>query len=147
MSERKEQAIRELRNYRRRKESLENIKERIAILDERLYSVGGQGSFELRIQNPSGVFEDPVTAILSEKERLGYSYKANKRLADLTGRVLAQMLPEEQRVLEAFYIDRRQNYLRRLCLELAVEQAQLYRMKDRALTGFIQRMYGFEDEE
>ena len=146
MNDKKERAVRELKNYRRRKESLENIKERLTILNEQLYSVGGQAGFEMRVQNPSGAFEDPVTAMLSEKERLSYSFKATRRLVELTERVISQLSREERRVLEAFYLDRQENHLRRLCLELAVEQAQLYRLKERALAGYIHLMYGLAGE-
>ena len=128
----KKEAENDLRSYMRRKDSLQNIRDKIASLDDRMQSIRGG---ESRAQ------ENLINCI-AEKERLGHTRAAVARLVKLVERGLAGLSDQERRVLELFYIQRQAGHVERLMDELHVEQTQIYRIKDAALYKFTVTLYG-----
>lgn len=115
----KAQAIRELKEFRLKKQAIQRLEERIAIL-----------------QNSS----DPAS--LAEICTLSRQHAAVSGLTALTEQCLAQLTAPQRLVLEKFYIDRCPHHVEWLMEHFCVEQSQVYRRKEEALACFILGMYG-----
>jgi DNA-directed RNA polymerase specialized sigma subunit len=139
----KKSAIEDLRNYTGRKESLDNIRERIGALKEHYASIKcSLGSDTGAVQGGGSQVEDRMLNNIVERQRLSYTYSATKRLIELTERGLAGLDDKEQKVLQRMFISPEKGAVSRLCDELGYEQAQVYRMKDQVLYSFTVREYG-----
>jgi ArpU family phage transcriptional regulator len=142
----KKSAIEDLQKYSRRRDSLDNIKTRIAALKEQYASVKcALGSDSVAVQGGGSRIEDRMLSNIVERERLAHTYRAAKRLVELTERGLDGLDERERLVLERFYITPAKNAVPRLSEELFVEKSQVYRIKDDALYKFTICQYGISD--
>ena len=139
-------AIEDLRNYGRRRDSLDNIKSRIVALKEQYASVKcALGSDTGAVQGGGNRIEDRMLSNIVERERLTHTYRAAKQLVDLTERGLSGLDERERLVLERFYIEPAKGSVDRLCDELGYEKTQIYHMKDSALYKYTICEYGLSD--
>ena len=69
----------------------------------------------------------------------------NRETGILEEIALETLSREEQLVLQQFYIQRERGHMDRLCRELGVEEASVYRLKNRALEKFTMALYGPEE--
>lgn len=139
-------AIEDLRNYGRRRDSLDNIKSRITALKEQYASVKcALGSDTGAVQGGGNRIEDRMLSNIVERERLTHTYRAAKQLVDLTERGLSGLDERERLVLERFYVEPSKGNVDRLCDELGYERAQVYRVKDQALYKYTICEYGLSD--
>ena len=139
------EAINDLRNYRQRKQSLENMAERRAALEDRFKSIRCVSTDAEPVQGGGSRMEDSLINNIVERDRLYWTMQATQRLVDLTEKGLAGLDNRQRMVLEKFYVDRPQGYIDWLCDYLCVEQAQVYREKDDALYRFTISMYGMPE--
>lgn len=137
----KREAIEDLRNYTRRKQSLENLPRRIEALEQDSLSVrAGLGSEP--VSGGTSMAEDRMINNISERERLGHNLCSVRRLVELTEQGLGSLTREERLVLERFFVNRQRGYLERLENELGYERRQIYRIKDNALKKYTMVMFG-----
>lgn len=142
----KKSAIEDLRNYNARKDSLDNIITRIAALKDQSASVKcSMNSDSVPVQGGGTKIEDRILSNLVERERLTHTYRATKKLVELTERGLAGLDDGARLVLERFFIAPAKGNVERLKDELGYEERQIYRMKDQALYDFTIREYGLVD--
>lgn len=141
----KKEAENDLRSYMRRKDSLQNIQDKIASLDDRMQSIRGGMSDATPVQGGESRAQESLINCIAEKERLGHTRAAVSRLVKLVERGLAGLTDQERRVLELFYIQRQDGYIERLMDELHVERAHVYRIKDAALYKFTVALYGITE--
>ena len=141
----KKEAENDLRSYMRRKDSLQNIQDKIASLDDRMQSIRGGMSDATPVQGGESRTQGNLINCIAEKERLGHTRAAVARLVKLVERGLAGLTDQERRVLELFYIQRQDGYIERLMDELHVERAHVYRIKDAALYKFTVALYGITE--
>ena len=137
----KAEAVRDLKSYPQRKKSVDNIKERIKILDEQLTSLKGISSDE-PVMGGFSRQEERWLDNISERERLNFSLKIVQNLVDLTEKGLSVLDSRELEILKGFYIEQRQNRVEGLCHELHFEKSRLYQIKDEAIRKFTIAMYG-----
>ena len=71
--------------------------------------------------------------------------KQVKQWLSLTDRGLQALEPEELLVLRRMYLTPERGAVDRLCEELGVEQASVYRKRDKALHRFTVALYGFPE--
>ncbi len=140
----KAEAVKDLKSYPQRKESIENIKERIKILDEQFTSLKGISVGE-PVMGGFSRQEEKMLDNISERERLGFSLKIAEALVELTEKGLEVLDKKERAVLEGFYINREDNHIDVLCERLHFEKTRLYEIKDNALRKFTMAMYGTVD--
>ena len=140
----KAEAIKDLKSYPQRKESIENIKERIKILDEQFTSLKGISVGE-PVMGGFSRQEEKMLDNISERERLGFSLKVAEALVELTEKGLDVLDKKERAVIEGFYINRQDNHVDVLCERLHFEKTRLYEIKDNALRKFTMAMYGTVD--
>ena len=141
----KKEAENDLRSYMRRKDSLQNIQDKIASLDDRMQSIRGGMSDATPVQGGACWAQENLINCIAEKERLVHTRAAVARLVKLVERGLAGLTDQERRVLELFYIQRQDGYIERLMDELHVERAHVYRIKDAALYKFTVALYGITE--
>lgn len=141
----KRAAIEDLRTYNKRKQSLENIREKIRSLDDQFKSIKMSSADITPIQGGGNKTEDNWINNITQRQRLQYTYAAAKRLVDLVEKGLSGLSDQQRTILTTFYIDRPQGHIDLLMERLHVEQAQIYRMKDDALYQFTVSMYGLID--
>ena len=137
----KAEAVRDLKTYPQRKKSIENIKERIEVLDEQFTSLHGISVGE-PVMGGMSKQEEKMLDNISERERLNFSLKIAEELVRLTEKGLEVLDKRERQVLEGFYIQESHNHVETLCQRLNIEKSTLYRIKDEALRKFTLAMYG-----
>lgn len=142
----KNMAIQELSRHSALRSSLNTLPGQIARLEQELTSprdslaragsVGGGG--------PSTA-QDWLTAGLERKSRMERSLAAARQSVQGVEYALEALNEKEQRVLQEFYICRERGHMERLCRELGVEEASVYRLKNKALEKFTLALYGPEE--
>lgn len=137
----KAEATRDLKSYPQRKQAVDNLKERIEILEEQFVSLKGVSVGE-PVRCGLSKQEQKWLDNISERERLGFSLKIAEELIRLTEKGLEALTERERKVLEGFYINPQDNHVDLLCEELHFEKSSLYRLKDDALRKFTIAMYG-----
>lgn len=142
----KKSAIEDLCYYCRRRDSLDNIKTRIAALKDQYASVKcALGSDSTPVQGGGNKIEDRMLSNIVERKRLILTYRAAKGLVELTERGLDGLEERERLVLERFFISSERGACQRLKGELGYEERQIYRIKDDALYKFTICQYGISD--
>lgn len=141
----KNAAISDLERYERQKQSLENICERISILEDSYTSLKTAVTDKAPIRGGSSKMEDEMLNNIVERERLEFTYNATKRLVELTEKGLDGLANDEKRILELFYIRRHKAHVERLMEELGYEKTKIYALKDKALYDFTTFMYGLTE--
>lgn len=135
------EAKRDLQTYPQRKEAVENIKEKIRILDEQFMSLRGISAGE-PVMGGASKQEDKWLDNISERERLSFSLKIAEALVELTEKGLEVLEDRERQILEGFYMQRVENHIEKLCERFHLEKSRLYELKDNALKKFTISMYG-----
>ena len=141
----KRAAEEDLRRYTSQKMALENIPERVKMIEYRLTAMKGSMRDTDPVQGGMSMMEDKLLDNIVEKERLKHTYCAAKKLVDLISKGLAGLDEPEKHVLELFYINRQKNHVERLMEECNYEKSQVYNIKDKALYKFTISMYGLVD--
>ncbi len=144
----RKEAVEDLRNYRRRRQSLENMAERRRALEEAYQalraavSAGGDGA-----DGVDGVDEvaDGLIECVAQRERLALNIAAVRRLVRLTERGLNSLDDRQRLVLERFYIEGGRGHAEWLMERLACEKSRVYELKDEALYAFTTAMYGLAE--
>ena len=137
----KSEAIRDLKIYPQRKKSIENLKEKIKILDEQFKSLKGINSDE-PVKGGMSRQEEKWLENICERERLTFNLEIAESLVLLTEKGLEVLDEREKEVIKGFYIQKIDNHIDVLCDRLCIEKTRLYEIKDNALRKFTVAMYG-----
>lgn len=135
------EAARDLKTYSQRKASVENIQERIRVLDEQFKSLKGISADE-PVMGGMSKQEEKWLDNISERERLNFSLKIAAAFVELTEKGLDVLDNREREILEGFYIQKIENHVEKLCEKMHIEKTRLYELKDNALKKFTIAMYG-----
>ncbi len=138
----KREAENELKLYYTRCTALDNLKLRIFALREDMQSTKSFTHQTVPVRGGGSRMEDALVNKLVECQRLELNYKLIYHLVELARKSLEHLNEQDRLVLERFYMERFPNFLPRLCEELHMERAQIYRIKDKALYKFTCCMYG-----
>ena len=138
------EAVNDLKSYEARRQSVDNLKERIADLEKRAIKLGGTSN-SVPVQGGGNRNEEALVNNIAERERLTMALSAAQKLVDVIDRGLAVLDDDEYKVLEGFYINRSSRHLDKLCDDLHCEKSTVYRIKDQALYKFTVAMYGIID--
>lgn len=138
-------AIDDLRAINYWTEFLRHSEERLAALDADIASIHSALKDATPVQGGTSTAEDRLISNIDERGRLEANINSvNVRLKAIRG-ALDTLTADEQLILDRFFINRVDRYIDRLCDELNIEQAQVYRRKDEALRHFTKALYGFVD--
>lgn len=137
----KKEAVNDLRTYLQRREALENIRERINLLESQFTSLQGV-STDTPVMGGMSRQEEKLLNNISERERLQSSLKIVEELVKLTEKGLDVLEKRERQILEGFYFEQVDNHVEKLCERFHLEKTRLYEIKDIALRKFTIAMYG-----
>ena len=138
------EAVNDLKTYEARKMSIDNMKKRIHELEQKAIKLGSISS-DVPVKGGGPKNEDALINNIAERDRLNQAIDAVQCLLDIIDNGLSVLNEEERKVLNEFYINRSSQHIEKLCDELHCEQANIYRIKDRALYKFTIAMYGVID--
>lgn len=86
--------------------------------------------------------EERLLTAIAKKEELTANLKATKRHVEDMERVLKALPDDERRVVERMFVHREKYAADNLASELGYETAQIYRLKNSALTHIAQMRHG-----
>lgn len=139
-------AIYDLKSYNSYKRSIENLKERLVVLDIKMKSVRTSELSQTPPNHNTGgrSGDDAIIDALVEKENIKLSLEVEERKLALIERGLSALSDESRYVLTMFYIARPKNHIEVVCRKLHLEKASIYRIKDVALRQFTLEEYGID---
>lgn len=138
-------AIYDLKHYRVWLRSIENLQNRIRMLDDRMKAcrtaeITGMPSNHGGGRTPDDMWADTI----AEKENLKLGLAAERKRVELIERGLAILTDDEKTVLTDFYIDRPAQYIDGLCEKLHIERSKVYTIRKNALRKFTWTQYGID---
>lgn len=138
-------AIGDLRRYPGLCNSVENLAERVRILEESAADVKGANLDRIPVSGGGSHYEDKILSNLVEKEKKRNLLEINKQLKAAIEAGLDALTKEERTVLEAFYMFPHKNAADSMVAVLCCDRATVYRIRKRALYRFTVNMYGIID--
>ena len=136
------EAIAKLRDYSARKSSIGNIHAEIARLEEDYGRIRSATTDATPVQGGGNTREDMLLSNICLREELQKQLEDTKRWIAIVDNALDNLDKEERLILERFYISPHKGNVDRLCDELAIEKAGVYKRKDKALRKFTMTFYG-----
>ena len=137
----KQEAIEKLRQYKVKQAALQEIPLDIQMLEAAVQSAHGARTDKIAVKN-SGSGEDALINNIVRREELMLALEQTKHWVSRVERGLAALGEEEQLILNMLFIQPVKGNADRLCELLCVEQASVYRRRDKALLRFTKALYG-----
>ncbi|NLB80766.1 MAG: hypothetical protein GX800_03955 [Clostridiaceae bacterium] len=138
----RQEAVCDLERYEKQKQALDNISDRISILNDSYTSLKSASMDKLPYKADATRFEDAMLNNIVERQKLENTYKITRSLVRLTEKGLCKLNDCEKRVLELFYIRKQKMHVERLMEELGYEKTKIYSLREKALHDFTICMYG-----
>ena len=135
----------DLRTYNIRRQSLDNIQERITALKATQDGLRAVAADSEPIKGGTSKYEDKLINSIVEIERLKLNYVAANRLVKLIEKGMEGLSEEEREVVDAFYITATERCVDVLRERLGYEKSQIYRIREKALYKFTLSCYGIID--
>ena len=137
----KQEAIEKLRQYAVKLAALQEIPQDILNLEAAVYNAHGARTDKIVVKN-SGSGEDALINNIVRREELAIALEQAEKWVNRVDRGLAALAEEEKLILQMLYIQPLKGNVDRLCEKLCVEQASVYRKRDKALRRFTLALYG-----
>ena len=141
----KQEAIKDLQNYRKRKAALENMRQAIHLLGEDYCSLKGISMDSVSVQGNTGGTEAWMLNNIIKRERLKTNIAATEAWLALIENGLRALTDQQREILTEFYISRNPGHVERLAERYHMEKSRVYEQKERALYDFTLLMYGVTD--
>lgn len=138
----KQEAMEKLRQYCARQEAMQAIPEDIAALEAEAEGLRGMRIDGVQVKGGGGAREDMLISNIVKREELKLALDQASRWVSRVDRGLAALEEDERLVLQMLYILPAKGNIERLCEQLCMEQASIYRKRDKALRRFTLVMYG-----
>ena len=138
----KTEAMEKLRRYDAMQQATRNIPEEISRLELAARSIRSARTDGTPVKGGGSKREEMLLDNLVHRQELEWSLDQAQSWLQSTERALSVLSPEEQLVLQRFYICPERGSVQRLCGELGVEQSSIYRKRDKALHKFTIALYG-----
>lgn len=138
----KKEAADKLRDLELKREALRNIpmeKERVRSCMEGIRSAGVDGD---PVKGSTNRREERLLGCIVKLDELERQETQARLWVEMVSGALEQLGKEERLVLDRLYICPLKGNVDRLCEELALERASVYRRRDQALRRFTLAMYG-----
>ena len=141
----KEEAIEKLKRYKAMQTALKTIPEQICMLQASAASLRSPSAPKVGGSSNVRGREDALISNLAEQQELEWSLARVQQWMAVMHRGFDALTPEEVVILQKLYLFPERGAVDRLCGELGVEQATVYRKRDKALRHFTVAMYGFPE--
>lgn len=138
----KKEAIDKLRIYDARKNALTSIPQEIQRLEDAFSGIRSASADGTPVCGSGSGREDMLLSNIAHRDELRRSLRQAKTTVAIVERGLAVLDAEERLVLDRFYIHPARGNADRLCEELGIEKASVYRRKESALRRFTIALYG-----
>lgn len=136
------EAIEKLKEYTARKNAITSIPEEIKRLEEDAQRIRAASTDATPVQGGGSTREDMLLSNIVHREELQRRLSDALRWVKIVDGGLAVLSDEDRLVLDRFYIRPMRGNVDRLCDELAVEKAAVYKRKEKALRRFTVALYG-----
>ena len=142
MSQLKE-TITRLKNLDAERDALNNIPERIKILELEYEGLKAASTESFRVSGGGeNRQEESQLNNIMQRQNLERDFTRTKMEVDQMENALATLKPTDRMVLDVFFVNRPRNYMDVLCEELHCEVAHVYRIKEKALLELTRRLCG-----
>lgn len=139
----KNEAIDRLKDYTARKNALGCLEEEIRRLEVRAEGLKSGLTEEQRVKS-SGYQQDALLSNLVGRQELERQRRWAELWVSAVDHAMECLSEEERLVLKRLFVEPGKGNVDRLCEELMVEKATVYRRRDEALRHFTIAMYGAE---
>ena len=136
------EAIEKLKEYTARKNAIMSIPEEIKRLEEDAQRIRAASTDATPVQGGGSAREDMLLSNIVHREELQRRLSDALRWVDIVDAGLAVLSDEDRLVLDRFYIHPMRGNVDRLCDDLAIEKAAVYKRKEKALRRFTVALYG-----
>lgn len=140
----KDEAQEKLKRYDWMHQALVNIPMEIKRLKDDAVNLRSAAD-GVAVRGGGGKREDALINNLVQQQELEKNLKQVRQWLSVMDRSLSSMDPEDQLVLNRLFLYPQRDAINQLCSELGVEQATVYRKRDRALYRFTVALYGFPE--
>lgn len=141
----KREAADKLRVHQARKDSLTSIADEIKRLADEVTGIRSATTDGTPVSGGNSTREDRLVNNIAKRQELQRTHKITRSLVRQVETALAALDDDERLVLDRMFINRSKGNVDRLCEELRVEKAQVYRRKDSALRHFTIALYGITE--
>ncbi len=137
----KKEAVNLLKEYPQRKDSLQSLKQRHAMLERELRELN-EHSGKPPVKGELTAAQEQLLSSTTEQKQLLLNYQLAKLQLQWIEKGLSALDEDERMVLEGFYLIGGPCVKSDLMDALCIERTALYQLKDRALRKFTMSMYG-----
>lgn len=141
----KDEAMEKLKRYSAMRQAAKNIPEQICMLEASALSLHSPSAPKVSGHSRVRSREDALINNLAQRQELEWSLARVQQWLAVMDRGLDALSNEEILILQRMYLYPERGAVDRLCGELGVEQATVYRKRDKALRHFTVAMYGFPE--
>lgn len=141
----KREAADKLRKHEARKEAIRSIPEEIRMYEEAFNGIRSASADSTPVAGGGSTREDMMLSNIVKREELKTALKQARRAVSIVDRGLATLSEEERLILDRFYIHPAKGNVERICADLGVEKASVYRRRDAALRNFTIALYGLTE--
>ena len=141
----KEEAVEKLKRYSAMQQALQNIPAEIHRLREDAAALRSASAQQVCVKGGGGRREDALINNIAQRQELEWTLNQVQQWLSVADRGLAALDPEERLVLQRMYLFPERGAVDTLCGELGMEQASVYRKRDKALRQFTVALYGFPE--
>lgn len=134
--------IQRLRNLDAMRDALNNIPERIKILELEHEGLRATQTDGISISGGENKQEEAMLNNILQRQNLNRDFERTRQEVEQLEAALGKLSPTDRTVLDVFFINRPRNYMDVLCDELHCEVAHVYRTKDKALLELTRRLCG-----
>lgn len=131
-----------LKEYKGRLTALDCIAEQIETLESAYTSIRSATTDGVAVSDNTNRRENMLVSNIVKREELKTNLAITQSEVSITEKGLDCLTAEERKILTLFYIERRRDYIEKLCEDLYISKSELYRRKDEALKKFTQACYG-----
>lgn len=131
-----------LRDYNAKRKSLASTADQIAMLEAESTCVRSATTDGTPVQGGGNCREDAMLNNIAARTELQAAHDSAEAWLRIVNGALSVLTDDERLVLDRFYINRQRGHVERLMDEMHVEQAQVYRRRDKALRKFTIALYG-----
>ena len=139
------EAIEKLKEYTARKNAITSIPEEIKRLEEDAQRIRAASMDATPVQGGGSAREDMLLSNIVHREELQRRLSDALRWVDVVDAGLEVLSDEDRLVLDRFYIHPMRGNVDRLCDDLAIEKAAVYKRKEKALRRFTVALYGLTE--
>lgn len=141
----KKEALDKLRRYHMMRLASENIPAEIKLLRDASANLQSGINYGPKVRGGGVKREDALIDNIVKRQELEWNLKRVRQWLAITDRGLAALTPEERLVLQRLYLLPEKGAVDALCTELGVEQATVYRKRDKAIYRFTMALYGIPE--